>query len=231
MTRVSVTDARLTARLYQETRERISKLVTGTDDAALSTAVAACPGWSGRDVVAHVAAVADDWAQTTEPKYGSALRDSRPCAGERDAAAAPSSPPWTGRATQLRYSVTCICSARPVPRGVGITGFADHVTRLDAPSFGELPQIDRQRDDSRRRKDDRRQHDERPRDPLLVERDVNRRPRRHRQRRTPGLGHQRDMTCRILAVGIDRAAAKPLDEYHQINNADAGPRQIGPAVS
>ena len=30
MTRVSVTDARLTARLYQETRERISKLVTGT---------------------------------------------------------------------------------------------------------------------------------------------------------------------------------------------------------
>ena len=62
MTRVSVTDARLTARLYQETRERISKLVTGVDDAALSTAVAACPGWSGRDVVAHVAAVADDWA-------------------------------------------------------------------------------------------------------------------------------------------------------------------------
>ena len=62
MTRVSVTDARLTARLYQETRERISKLMTGPDDAALSTAVAACPGWSGRDVVAHVAAVADDWA-------------------------------------------------------------------------------------------------------------------------------------------------------------------------
>ena len=62
MIRVSVADPRLTARLYQETRERISKLVTGLDDAALSTAVAACPGWSVRDVVAHVAAVADDWA-------------------------------------------------------------------------------------------------------------------------------------------------------------------------
>jgi uncharacterized protein (TIGR03083 family) len=57
-----VADPVLTARLYQETRERISALVTGLDDAALSTAVAACPGWSVRDVVAHVAAVADDWA-------------------------------------------------------------------------------------------------------------------------------------------------------------------------
>ncbi|MET0756948.1 MAG: hypothetical protein ABWY39_02930 [Mycobacterium sp.] len=28
----------------------------------MSTAVAACPGWWGRDVMAHVAAVADDWA-------------------------------------------------------------------------------------------------------------------------------------------------------------------------
>ena len=61
--RMPVADPVLTARLYQETRERISELVTGLDeDAALSTAVAACPGWSVRDVVAHVAAVADDWA-------------------------------------------------------------------------------------------------------------------------------------------------------------------------
>ena len=58
MTRVSVTDARLTARLHQETRTH------RVDDAALSTAVAACPGWWGRDVMAHVAAVADvgGWA-------------------------------------------------------------------------------------------------------------------------------------------------------------------------
>ena len=59
---MSVADPVVTARLYQETRERISELVTGLDEAALSTAVAACPGWSVRDVVAHVAAVADDWA-------------------------------------------------------------------------------------------------------------------------------------------------------------------------
>ena len=59
--RVSVADPRLIARLYQETRERIIALVTGLDDAAWSTAVAACPGWSVRDVVAHLAAVAEDW--------------------------------------------------------------------------------------------------------------------------------------------------------------------------
>ena len=35
--------------------------MTGLDDAAWNTAVAACPGWSVRDVVAHVAAVAEDW--------------------------------------------------------------------------------------------------------------------------------------------------------------------------
>jgi uncharacterized protein (TIGR03083 family) len=57
----SVADPRLIARLYQETRERIVALVAGLDDAALSTAVGACPGWSVRDVVAHVAAVAEDW--------------------------------------------------------------------------------------------------------------------------------------------------------------------------
>jgi uncharacterized protein (TIGR03083 family) len=59
--RVSVADPRLMARLYQETRERIIALVSGLDDAAWSTPVAACPGWSVRDVVAHLRAVAEDW--------------------------------------------------------------------------------------------------------------------------------------------------------------------------
>jgi uncharacterized protein (TIGR03083 family) len=50
------------ARLYQETRGRIAGLVTSLDETALSTSVGACPGWSVRDVVAHVTAVAEDWA-------------------------------------------------------------------------------------------------------------------------------------------------------------------------
>jgi uncharacterized protein (TIGR03083 family) len=56
-----VDDARLAAGLYQETRERIVGLVTDLDDAGLHTAVPACPGWSVRDVLAHVVAVAEDW--------------------------------------------------------------------------------------------------------------------------------------------------------------------------
>lgn len=57
-----MSDPCLIARHYQDTKERIIALMTGPDDAAWRTAVAACPGWSIRDVVAHLAAVADDWA-------------------------------------------------------------------------------------------------------------------------------------------------------------------------
>lgn len=62
MIRVSVADPRLIARLYQETWERIVALVSGLDDAAWRVRVAACPGWCIRDVVAHLTAVAEDWA-------------------------------------------------------------------------------------------------------------------------------------------------------------------------
>lgn len=63
MTADSVADPRLIARVYQDSRERISELVASLDDDALSTAVAACPGWSVRDVVAHLAAVAEGWGR------------------------------------------------------------------------------------------------------------------------------------------------------------------------
>jgi uncharacterized protein (TIGR03083 family) len=59
----SVADPRLIARVYQDSRERLSELVAGLDAEAVSTAVAAYPGWSVRDVVAHLAAVAEDWGQ------------------------------------------------------------------------------------------------------------------------------------------------------------------------
>lgn len=55
-------DPRLTAGLYQETRERIVALVSGLDDAAWRFRVPACPRWCVRDVVAHLTAVAEDWA-------------------------------------------------------------------------------------------------------------------------------------------------------------------------
>jgi uncharacterized protein (TIGR03083 family) len=50
-------------RIYDDARERITALVGGLDDASLQTPVAACPQWTVRDVVAHLAAVADDWGR------------------------------------------------------------------------------------------------------------------------------------------------------------------------
>lgn len=48
------------AELYRDTREGVTALVSGLDGAALERPVSACPGWSVRDVVAHLAATAED---------------------------------------------------------------------------------------------------------------------------------------------------------------------------
>lgn len=48
------------ARMYRETRERLTALVAGLDEAELDTPVPACPGWSVADVVGHLAAVPED---------------------------------------------------------------------------------------------------------------------------------------------------------------------------
>jgi uncharacterized protein (TIGR03083 family) len=48
------------SRLYRDTRERLTALVAGLDDAALATPVPTCPGWLVGDVVAHLAAVVED---------------------------------------------------------------------------------------------------------------------------------------------------------------------------
>ncbi|HXW33801.1 MAG TPA: maleylpyruvate isomerase family mycothiol-dependent enzyme [Acidimicrobiales bacterium] len=46
--------------MYRETRERLTSFVNELDDSALATQVPCCPGWSVRDVTAHLAAVAED---------------------------------------------------------------------------------------------------------------------------------------------------------------------------
>jgi len=48
------------AGMYRETRERLTGLVAGLDDAALTTQVPACPGWSVADVIGHLAAIPED---------------------------------------------------------------------------------------------------------------------------------------------------------------------------
>jgi uncharacterized protein (TIGR03083 family) len=46
--------------VYQDTRERLSALVSSLDDDARRTPVPACPGWTVHDVVAHLVAVNED---------------------------------------------------------------------------------------------------------------------------------------------------------------------------
>ena len=55
-----MTGDRELADLYRETRGRLTSLVEDLDERALRTPVEACPGWSVRDVMAHVTAVAED---------------------------------------------------------------------------------------------------------------------------------------------------------------------------
>jgi uncharacterized protein (TIGR03083 family) len=50
------------AGLYRDTRQRLTDLVAGLDDAALRTEVPACPGWAVRDVLAHLTAIPEDAA-------------------------------------------------------------------------------------------------------------------------------------------------------------------------
>ena len=50
------------ARIYGETRQRVASLVAGLTDAELETRTPACPAWTVRDVVAHLAAIPEDAA-------------------------------------------------------------------------------------------------------------------------------------------------------------------------
>ena len=59
---VSDRDAPALARLYEETRTRVTELLAAQEGPAWKNPADACPGWSVRDVVAHMTAVAQDWA-------------------------------------------------------------------------------------------------------------------------------------------------------------------------
>ncbi|MGB3355762.1 MAG: maleylpyruvate isomerase N-terminal domain-containing protein [Mycobacterium sp.] len=59
---MSARDARAVADVYRDTTARVAALLAGADAAVWASPVVACPGWSVRDVVAHMTAVAQDWA-------------------------------------------------------------------------------------------------------------------------------------------------------------------------
>jgi uncharacterized protein (TIGR03083 family) len=48
------------AAMYRDSRQRLTGLVAGLDEAQLGTPVPACPGWSVADVIGHLAAIPED---------------------------------------------------------------------------------------------------------------------------------------------------------------------------
>jgi uncharacterized protein (TIGR03083 family) len=62
---VPTNDARAVADIYRDTEARIRKVLIASGPAGWQRPVAACPGWSVRDVVSHLTAVAQDWAAGT----------------------------------------------------------------------------------------------------------------------------------------------------------------------
>jgi uncharacterized protein (TIGR03083 family) len=79
---------------YADARRRFPELLAGLDQAALLTPVPACPAWTVRDVLAHVAGVAADAASGTYfPGAADAWGDSRLAAARDD---------WTARQVRSR---------------------------------------------------------------------------------------------------------------------------------
>jgi uncharacterized protein (TIGR03083 family) len=77
------------ASAYGDARVRLGSLLGGMEPARLDTAVPACPGWTVRDVLAHVVGVAADWySDRVVPGLMDAWADEE-AAAERDA--------WTQR--------------------------------------------------------------------------------------------------------------------------------------
>ena len=101
MIRVPVADPRQLVRHYQETRERIVALVAVLDDAEWSTSVVACPHWSVRDVVAHLAAVAEDWVRGSLAGPPTDEQTAAQVARYRDHDVAEILAAWTDAAAQL----------------------------------------------------------------------------------------------------------------------------------
>lgn len=112
--RVSVADPRLAYRLYLESKDRIVSLMREQDDAGWGAAVPTCPGWSVRDVVAHLTAVAEDWVSglSGAPSDEQTAAQIARFAGHDVAALLDA---WTDAAAQLEHTTTS--SGRHPPVG------------------------------------------------------------------------------------------------------------------
>jgi uncharacterized protein (TIGR03083 family) len=107
---------------YADARRRLQQLVAGLDDTGLMAPVPACPDWTVRDIVAHLAGIAEEVVSGT---YFAGAADAW-----NDAGLAAQRDQWT--ASQVR-------SRRDRPVSVMLAEWADAFTRLAALSASGRP--------------------------------------------------------------------------------------------
>jgi uncharacterized protein (TIGR03083 family) len=107
---------------YADARRRLQQLVAGLDDTGLMAPVPACPDWTVRDIVAHLAGIAEEVVSGT---YFAGAADAW-----NDAGLAAQRDQWT--ASQVR-------SRRDRPMSVMLAEWADAAAALEPILAGAVP--------------------------------------------------------------------------------------------
>ena len=94
------------ASAYEASRLRISTLVTSAPEAAVGATVPACPDWSVKDVVSHLAGLAGDWISGNIAAYGSEEWTAAQVESRRDRTAKEVVDEWADYASRLTGFLT-----------------------------------------------------------------------------------------------------------------------------
>ncbi len=89
--------------VYQQARERVAALVLDADPAA---EVPACPGWTVKDVVAHLAGLAGDWRHGNLAGYATEPWTAKQVADRREASIAGIVAEWADHAVAIAPHLT-----------------------------------------------------------------------------------------------------------------------------
>ena len=87
--------------LYRDARERVIEVVRDVDDAHAATPVPATPGWSVKDVVAHLSGLVVDWLEGRSENYGTDEWTAAQVAARRDRSLPEIVEEWSTAASKL----------------------------------------------------------------------------------------------------------------------------------
>ena len=106
--------------LYKETRERVTDVVRELDEAKAGVMVPSTPGWSVKDVIAHLSGLVKDWLDRKVEGYGSETWTAAQVGERRDWSLAETLDEWTRNSPRLEA----------VMDEPGVQGFPDFMPYL-----------------------------------------------------------------------------------------------------